>query len=233
MYTIKLEQFNGPLDLLLSLIEKEKLDICDISLARVTGNFLNYINEIDNIHAQELADFLEIAAKLILFKSRLLIPDVFSDEEEIEDLVGALKVYQEYAKASKKVGSIVLNPNYAFAKEKIPLNVIHDLSEQVNITPRKLEKYFSNIVGYLLDSIKLVQKTIKREVISLKSKINEIFDLLKNREKFIFNHVIKNKNKAEQAVMFLAVLELMKQRQLNVDQEELFGEIIISKLYHN
>lgn len=230
MYTIKLEQFTGPFDLLLRLIEKEKLDICDISLARVTNKFLSYIDKLEQVSTQELADFLEIAAKLILFKSRLLVSEGLSDEELVDELVDQLRIYREYAAASKKIAYLVAHTDHAFAKDKIPINVSCKIPENLNINSQMLEKNFKSIVYGILDQIKLSQKTIKRKIISLKDKINELLDLVKKHNKIIFNNFIQKKQRTEQTVMFLAVLELIKQKQIIVKQKELFGEIIISKL---
>jgi len=82
MYQIKLEQFNGPLDLLLCLIEDEKLDISQVSLAKVTDQYLSYIERSENISATELADFLVIATKLLVIKSKTLLPDLVDGEED-------------------------------------------------------------------------------------------------------------------------------------------------------
>ncbi len=229
MYTIKLEQFNGPFDLLLGLIEKEKLDITDISLAQVVDEFLSYIDQVERVRTQELADFLEIAAKLILFKSKLLILDPSLDDEEVDDLVGQLKIYREFALISKKVSDLAARPYYSFGREKIPVNISASFSQDLDIKPETLEKNFNNIVSIILKQVKLSQKIIKRKIISLKDKINELMELVKEQQQFILNHLIKHKNKIEQAVIFLASLELMKQNKIEIEQEELFGDIIIKR----
>ncbi|MDA2935666.1 segregation/condensation protein A [Patescibacteria group bacterium AH-259-L05] len=230
MYTIKLEQFSGPFDILLSLIEKEKLDITEVSLSKVADEFLKYVHTLEEVSAQELADFLEVVAKLILIKSRLLIPEAIFDEEEADELIDQLKIYREFAHASKGVSHLVAAPLYSFAKEKIPLAETSNITFDLKVDPLLLEKNFKSIVFDILEQIKLSQKSIKRKVISLREKVNELLILLKKHEKVIFNPLLKGKKRIEQAVMFLAVLELMKQKKVQVQQKELFGEIVIKQI---
>lgn len=230
MYRIKIEQFNGPFNILLQLIEKEKLDITEISLANVADEFLNYVNNMDNILTRELTDFLEIASKLILFKSRLLIPDFESDEDNEYDLVNQLKIYREFINASKQVSNLISTPNYSFNREKIPIHISNTINKDLKINTNILENTFKNITQRILKQIKLSKKTIKIKAISLKSKINELLDLIKKQKKIVFNNIVKQKHKTEKAVMFLAVLELVKQRQAEVYQQELFGNITIKKI---
>lgn len=229
MYTLTLEKFQGPFDLLLQLIEKEKLDITEISLANVTGEFLNYLKKVEEVQSDELADFLEIAARLILIKSRLLIPKAIEDDEEGQDLVAQLKIYQQYARVTKEVGKIASKPIYSFARDRIPLEIVPDFSLEVKITSDVLEKYFKNLVSIILNQIKLSQQTFKTKVVSLKEKISELIDILKERQKVIFNSLIKKRQKPEKIVMFLAVLELVKRRQIVVYQDGLFKEIVLKK----
>ncbi|MDA2921651.1 segregation/condensation protein A [Patescibacteria group bacterium AH-259-L07] len=229
MYKVALKQFSGPFDVLLKLIEKEKLDITEVSLSEVADEFLKYLHTLEHVSAQELADFLEVAARLILIKSRLLIPEAIFDEEETDDLLDQLKLYREFAQVSKKVSQLVNGPSYSFVKEKISMSAANNISFDVHVDTAHLEKSFKSVVSTILEQIKLSQKSIKRKVISLREKVNELLILLKKHKKVIFNPLLKGKERVEQAVMFLAVLELMKQKKVQVNQKKLFGEIIISK----
>ena len=103
-YRFKLEKFEGPLDLLLELIEKEELRITELSLAKVADQYLEYIKNNENIHLENLSDFLSVASKLILIKSRALLPVLqFTDEEEgeIQDLARQLEEYKRFKEASQ------------------------------------------------------------------------------------------------------------------------------------
>jgi len=229
MYTLKLEKFQGPFDLLLQLIEKEKLDITEVSLSQVTDEFLNYLKKVEQVQPYELADFLEIAAKLILIKSRLLIPELVDEEEDGQDLVNQLKIYQQYAQATKIVGKIANYPKYSFARDKIPLQIVPEFSLEIKITPKILEKHFKELLGILLNQAKLAKKTFKNNVVSLKQKISELTEILKKQSQINFVSLIKKRKKPEKIVMFLAVLELIKRRQALISQTGLFKEIVIRR----
>ncbi|MDD5625690.1 MAG: segregation/condensation protein A [Patescibacteria group bacterium] len=229
MYNIKVNEFEGPFDLLLRLIEKEKMDITDISLAKVTDEFVTYLTNAIEINWEELADFLDIASKLLLIKSKLLIPGSILEEEEGGDLVGQLKIYKEFHNASQKIGKIIAKGHYAFYRDKIPLNMIPQTSLNTKITVKMLERSFKNVLETILFQIKLAQKTIKHQVISLKEKINELFNLVSSSQRVILNNFIDQKEKIEKVVIFLALLDLVKRKMIIVDQNELFSEIIITK----
>jgi segregation and condensation protein A len=107
MYNVKLEKFEGPLELLLELIEKEQLKITELSLAHVADQYLDYIKNHDSIALENLADFLTIASRLILIKSRALLPMLQvtpEEEEEIQDLAKQLEEYKKFREASQKIG---------------------------------------------------------------------------------------------------------------------------------
>ena len=229
MYTLKLEKFQGPFNLLLQLIEKEKLDITEVSLSQVTDEFLNYLKKVEQVQPYELADFLEIAAKLILIKSRLLIPELVDEEEDGQDLINQLKIYQRYAQVTKSVGKIANYPKYSFARDKIPLQIVPEFSLEIKITPQILEKHFKELLGILLNQTKLAKKTFSYKVIFVKQKINKLKEILKKQSHINLVSLIKKRKKPEKIVMFLAVLELIKRRQALISQTGLFEEIIIKR----
>ncbi len=229
MYTLTLEKFQGPFNLLLQLIEKEKLDITEVSLAQVTDEFLRYLEKIEQVQPDELADFLEIAAKLILIKSRLLIPEITKDDEEGQELVDQLKIYQHYARATREVGRIAARPVYSFCRDRIPLEIVPHFSLDVKITPDILEKHFRNLIVLISQQIKISQQTIKRRVISLQVKIKELLEVLKEKQEIVFGSLTKGKRKPEKIVTFLAILELVKRRKALVSQSGLFQEIVVTK----
>ncbi len=230
MYNIDLPQFQGPFDLLLRLIEKEKLDITEITLAQVTDQFLGYIKEIEEVRPGELADFLNIAAKLIFIKSKLLLPEQIldEDEEDSQDLIDQLRLYQEYVLATKKVGKLLSSPNHCFSKNKLSKNIVLAFSFPSNLNSQVLRKNFESFVFVVKQQAELSFKRVKRRVFSLRSKINEMLSILDKNQQFIFNKVIKSKPKAEKSVMFMAILELMKRHKIEIEQKGLFEDIIIT-----
>lgn len=228
MYTVKLSQFEGPLDLLLHLIEEEKLDITEISLAEVADKYLAYIEEAEEISPDELADFLVVAAKLLLIKSSFLIPGEV-EKEEYTDLANQLKIYREFLLASKKIQKIYNQKKYAFSRNKFPIAIKAKFPENIKISPNVLKKYFESLVSILLTQIKLKQKTIKK-VISLKEKIQQLMQKIKNFKEIKFNELIDKPLKEEIVVTFLATLDLAKRKVIQIEQKYLFGDIIIKKL---
>ena len=117
MHEVKLEQFTGPLGLLLRLIEKEELDITELSLAKIADNYVDYIQANKNIPDEELADFLVLAARLLYIKSKALLPYlVFDDPEDNEDdLERQLKMYQEFVTASEVLAVLIGRKKFLFA----------------------------------------------------------------------------------------------------------------------
>jgi segregation and condensation protein A len=120
MYNIKIEQFEGPMDLLLELISKEKLDITGISLAQIADQYLKYLEEKKDINIVNLADFLTVAAKLILLKSKALLPLLNlseEDEEEIFDLERQLEEYKKFKLIAPEIEKIYNNNNQSFSRD--------------------------------------------------------------------------------------------------------------------
>jgi segregation and condensation protein A len=229
-FILKLENFEGPLNLLLQLINEEKLDITQISLAKITDTFLLYLEKIEETKPDELADFLVVAAKLLLIKSSLLLRTDQNLEEEVTDLVDQLKIYREYLLASKNLQKLINKKNFSYAKEKYPINLVQrNFKLNKKISPLILKENFENVLEIILSQIKLTQKRIKK-IVSLKEKIEEIIKKLKEIEEINFNRLIRNSNKIEIIVTFLAILELAKKEILFVSQNKLFGEIIIKKI---
>src|SRR3990167_7246611 len=112
---IKLEQFEGPLDLLLTLIEEQKIDITQVSLSQVTEQFLQYVSTARGMHPEELADFLVVAAKLLFIKSKTLLPSLHIEEED-GDLEKQLKMYKLYYDASQRIQAMLAQRRYSFSR---------------------------------------------------------------------------------------------------------------------
>lgn len=228
MYQIKLDQFEGPLDLLLQFIEQEQLDITQVSLAKVTDQYIAYLDQAENLKPEELADFLVVAAKLLLIKSRALIPALGSEiERESYELEAQLKIYKEYLEASKLLHKIILRKHFSFPRQK-------NITFSTFITPENVDQnillnIFNKILKDLEPLIKIPQETIRR-IFSLKEKIRELQEIIFQNKEIKFNHLIKSSSsKIEIIISFLALLELVKQRTITVIQEKSFEEIIITK----
>lgn len=231
-YHFHLEKFEGPLDLLLSLIEKEKLDITQVSLAQVADQYLTYIRNEESISLENLSMFLSIAARLILIKSRALLPVLeFSDDEEeaMEDLEYRLKSYKLFREASQKLGALFLRPKSAFARESF-------LGMQVVFYPPKgitadiLRGHFVNVLGEIPVFDILPEKEIA-SIITLEEKITLLkLSLTERVESTFAEMVMSTQDRVEVIVSFLALLELIKQRFIHVKQEKFFSDIHIKRL---
>lgn len=226
-YNIKLEQFEGPLDLLLQLTEQEKLDITRVSLAQIADQYLEYISNARNITLAHLADFLSVASKLILIKSKALLPLLEfteEEEEEIKDLEHQLAEYKKFKEVAQKLNDIFESPAVCFSREGfLGLGTVFYPPE--NMVAQDLAKAFNKVLGEIIVPEKLEEETVK-EVLTLEDKIQHLQETLKQRVETSFSQLIAEaKDKVEVVVSFLAMLELVKQRIIHVEQGELFSEI--------
>lgn len=229
-YKIKIEQFEGPLDLLLQLIEQEELDITQVSLAKVTEQYLQYINESSEIRTEELADFLVVAAKLLLIKSRHLLPELVEDEdEEGIDLEYQLKMYKEFYEASKVLDTMIAKKKFLYPRQKMIIKVDNIFNPPQTLTTDKMRDLFSAVLQDLSVWVSLPQETIARTM-SIRERIEGIHAMIKQRAEIKFGELLHgSKNKAEVIVTFLAVLELVKQRTIAVVQDGIFDEIKVKR----
>jgi segregation and condensation protein A len=231
-YHIQLEQFEGPLDLLLSLIEKEKLDITQVSLAKVADQFLEYLRHEESISLESLSSFLTIAARLILIKSRALLPVLeFSEEEEesMDDLELRLKEYQRFREAAIKLGELFERGQSSRSRESF-------LGRQVvfyppsGLTAADVRTHFVNVLGEIPVFEELPEKEI-RAIITLEEKILSLQRLLSKRVEASFIELTRTAtDRVEVIVSFLAVLEMVKQRIVYVEQSEFFSDIRIKRI---
>lgn len=232
MYQIKLKEFQGPLDLLLQLTEEKKLDIAEISLAKVTDQYLNYLKKIENIPLEDLADFLVVASRLILIKSRMLLPSLELTEEEEKDIEALQKQLEEYKKfkdLAKKIKEIADNKNMSYSREK------YQGLKTIFYPPKafKLED-LKNAFKKILEEIALLEEKLPEESLKLKisieEKIKNIQEEISSRIKTTFHDITKkSKSKTDIIVSFLALLELVKQKLVTVEQKGVFENIAIKK----
>lgn len=234
-YTIRQEKFEGPLDLLLELIQKEKLSINEISLSKVTDEFVSYLKGIQNAGRADremLAEFLVIASQLLLIKSRSLLPQFQvspEEEESIAELENRLAEYQRLKELAKELGAMAKGGPKAFGREAFTG------AEVIFYPPKKfsvelLSRSFLAIIEAVPKAVKLAEEKIKK-IISLEEKIKELQRFLKEKVERAFSEIVSGaKEKVEVIVSFLALLELVKQKLVAIDQKGLFGEIKIRKM---
>lgn len=231
MQQIKLHQFEGPLDLLLSLIQEQKLNITELALSEVTEQFLAYVKELEDIDATALADYLSIAAKLLVIKSKAILPSLeveVEEEESGEDLAARLILYQQFKEAAKWLKARDALQKQSFIRTLVFTERISFLPDP-ELRPEHLRQAADGILQILKELDNLPKAQI-REAISIQDKIKELQALLSSQIETSLNDLLKTaKNKPEVIVTFLALLELTKQRLLSVEQEDLFTDITIKQ----
>lgn len=231
MYKVQLEKFTGPLDLLLQLIEKEEMDIAQVSLAKVADQFLEYMQQIQTLGAKDIVEFLEIAARLILIKSKALLPQLqLTDDEELsaEELALRLKEYKKFKEAGKKFKKLLEAERYCFNRQ-VYIEEERIFSPPPGITAGDLRNSFGDVLGSV-PMIEDLGEEMMTEVVSLEDKIDHIKTSLTQRMNTMFSKLHDSESKMEVVITFLAMLELMKQRIIDVKQEEIFGEIELKKI---
>ena len=183
MYKIKIEKFSGPLDLLLQLIEQQKMEITEIAIAEVTEQYLEHIETLEDKDPEELSDFLVLAARLLLLKSRALLP-LFADEEEDEtDLARQLKMYKEFVEASKKIEAMLKLGRFTYSREKPPMALDVAYSSPQKLPLNELKDIFMAVLKRLDPIVRLPRQAMER-TISLQQKILDIRNYLFGKKKF-------------------------------------------------
>ena len=222
----KLEQFEGPLDLLLGLIDEQKLNISEISISEVTEQYLNHLEEVENKKPEHLADFLVIATKLLFLKSRRLLPQFGVEEDEGPTLEDQLRLYRAFVEASKKLNKKWLDGKRSvFRKE--PARTAEEFVPPENLGFENLKESIEKLL-YRLTPAKPLPRTHIDKTISIKEKIDYIRQMLKRNKEISFSSLLNgSQNKTEVIVGFLALLELVKQKTVGLKQKNNFSDINI------
>lgn len=230
-FVVKARNFEGPLDLLLELIEEHKLSISEISLATISDEYIHYL-EIIGVHNREsLSQFISVAATLMLIKSRTLLPELALTEEEegnIDELEQRLRAYAEIKEASKKIESLFLVSPLFHTKHN-PIMVPVFTPDNI-VTKELLRECIITILHELPKQDILPEAKVKR-TLDIKDIIENLVERVRNQMKIPFSSLISDKEVSERksliVVHFLALLELMKFGNISVGQTEEFGEIMI------
>ena len=241
--TFKLEVFEGPLDLLLHLIDINKIDIYDIPIAEITDQYLEYIRQMETEDMNIMSEFLVMAATLLDIKCRMLLPKEVNEEGEEEDpraeLVQKLLEYKMYKYMSYELRDRQVDAAKSwYKKPMLPKEVENyqypvdyaELLKDVNLA--KLHEIFKSCIRRQEDKIDPIRSQfgkIEKDEINLEEKQGYIEEYVKNHKRFSFRNLLeKQGSKMEIIVTFLAVLEMMKQGILSIEQEDTFGDILIT-----
>ncbi|MCD8118197.1 MAG: segregation/condensation protein A [Lachnospiraceae bacterium] len=239
---VTLEKFQGPLDLLLHLIEKNKVDIYDIPIVLITEQYLDYVSRMDREDLDLVSEFLLMAATLLDIKAKMLLPKQEEDEEEEDprqELAERLAEYRMFKYMSEELKEMHAEAELACYHEA-------DLPQEVEkyVPPADLDQIFQNVTMAKMnaifrdvlkrqedrkDPIRSRFGTIEMEEISLNDTISHVEEVTKKRKKIGFRSLLKRSHsRMEVIVTFLAVLELMKNGSVHVEQDHIFDEIVIT-----
>ena len=240
---VKLEVFEGPLDLLLHLIEKNKVDIYDIPIVLITEQYLDYVSKMDTKDMDVMSEFLVMAATLVRIKSKMLLPVEEEEEEEFEDprqeLVERILEYKMYKYASYELKDRQVDAGRMVFKEPSIPEEIQDFKEEVaiedllsDVTLAKLQGIFNSVMKKQVDKIDPIRSKfgeIEKEEISLEDHIVFLDSYAKEHKTFSFQKLLENgSGKTYVIVTFLGILEMMKMGKLTIVQENIFDDILIT-----
>ncbi len=228
-FEVASDRFSGPLHLLLELVEGEKLPITDVSLAKVAGDYLAYL-EAHDVPTDELADFLVVATRLLLLKSRAILPAPEPEAEDPNRLADQLRLYKFFADASAHVEALYgARPLFAREKPLVPPRK-EGFAPPKGVTPDTLRDLFAQLLKRLEPFLALHQQSLER-VVSVQQRMEEIRGAILERSRIAFSDVMKGaRSKVDVVVSFLALLELVKQRTVRVAQDDAFQDIMIRRM---
>jgi segregation and condensation protein A len=257
MYELKTETFSGPLEKLLELIEAHEMDVSEVSMAKVTDDFLKYLEalrkktvvnsvvsdgnvvseekiaEAFNVDLRILADFISVASKLIFLKSKYLLPGIALTEEEeadIKDLEGRLKTYQELRPALRHIAKLWRESHRSYSRPYLSgRNSIKGIFYPgKELTAAAL----FNSLGKIFETIKtyeLETDTIREKIVTIEEKISEVLERIKKEGDMHFRHLSGDQSRGETIIAFLAILHLAREQIVLLEQMEQFSDIMIKK----
>ena len=240
-YAIKIDNFEGPLDLLCHLIEKNKMKVSEINLSQITDQYIEYINEQEKMNLEIASEFILMAATLMYLKSKELLPKQIEDEDEIteDELIRRIIEYKKIKEASEKLAKnleIFANRKFKNPEElELPKKELEDKEYEKNIISNIYEEMLKRNRKKINVNAKNIEKIALVETFSVSSKVKELLkELLKNK-KIVFNKMfsIDKKSKQEVITAFSGLLELSKRDKIETSQERLFGDIIAVKKIKN
>lgn len=229
MYEVKTTRFEGPLDLLLELIEDEKLDITEVSLSAITSRYLNEVSHLDP-KAYDVAEFMVVASRLIYLKSKSLLPAIASDaeDEEIEDLKAKLEIYRQYKDAAKNLNG-VLNKNLRSFPAKKPQLTLSRFTPPKGVDLKDLWSTFQKLLTDLPEELSREEVQLPTEKITIEEKIAHLEEFFAKDKKHKMSSLLReSKSRLEAIITFLAILELVKCRKIKVSQDNNFHDIDLS-----
>lgn len=239
-YKIKIENFEGPLDLLCHLVEKNKMNIYEISIADITDQYIEYINSMQAMNLEVTGEFLIMASNLLYIKSKLLLPVDKENEEDEEDPKEELILKLVEYKKIKEVTALMKENNEKYSlfhykdPEKITFTKVKPKLETTyssDVIPSIFMKIAKDNMDKINHNAADVHRLIESEKITVKSKIRDILKGILKKGEFVFNKTfnVKEKSKIEVITAFMAMLELNRASKVSILQEYNFGDIKLKR----
>lgn len=229
-YNIKIENFEGPLDLLCHLIEKNKKNISEINLSEITSQYIEYLNEQERLNLEIASEFILMASTLAYIKSKQLLPKVDDEEIEIteEELIRRIIEYKKFKEISKQFLENYEQYKHRMFKEKekiqLPKQELEEKEYEDNLIPRIYEEILEKTKYRLNENAKNIEKIAITEKYSVSDKVNEMIKVLVKEKRFVFGRMfnVKKQSTAEVVTAFSGLLELSRRSKVETTQKQLF-----------
>ena len=236
-YTIEINNFEGPLDLLLHLIKKAELDICEISIVEITKQYLDYINLMESMNLNIASEYLTMAAELIEIKSSILLPKKKIDneddyeEEPKENIINRLIEYEKYKEISEVLKKYEQDRKELYTKKPTDLEIYNTVTNEIS------ENFDLNdlmsALNKMLDRKKLdkpLNTKITNREYSITERSNQIKNILKNKKQVEFTDLFDIYSKDYIVITFLSILTMARHQELSITQDRNFGKIMIERV---
>ena len=233
-YVVTIDNFDGPLDLLLHLIKEQDIDIYDIKIEDITKQYLDYIKHMKELNLEIASEYLVMASELIEMKSKMLLPKKREKEEDDyeedprELLIERLLAYKRYKEVTSEFKDLELTRKMIFTREPDNLNRYAKEEESIEeLGVAALIDAFNNLLKRKELDRPIATKITKKEL-SVADKVNKIKNILRNKKRINFEEIFEVSTKEEVIISFLSVLEMVKKDEILLTQDGNFKNIVIS-----
>ena len=236
-YSIKINEFEGPLDLLCHLVDRNKMDIAKVNISEITDQYIDYIKQMENEKLEIASEFIVMASTLLLLKSKSLLPNEIEDEAELteEELIRRIIEYKKYKEISKtlKESFEIFSKRYTRFAETIELpKQVLDRTYDSDIIAEKYRNLVERNEQKINQNAKNIEQIAITETFTVASKVKQIFRELTKKPRFIFNALFTLKKCSKNVVVtaFSGLLELTRRSKVTASQEINFGDITVEKI---
>lgn len=231
-YEVKINEFEGPLDLLLHLIKKSNIDIYDISLVEITNQYLDYINKMEELNLDIASEYLVLASELLQYKSSMLLPKKEEEQDDYEEdfkseLIKKLVDYKKYKEVCETFKVLEENRSNFYTKTPSDISLYSEKTlNNDNVTVDDLIDAFKKFMERREFEKPLNTKITTKEL-SVSDRVVEIRNILKNKKSVNFMELFTRRDKSYVVVTFLSILEMAKDLEISIEQDNNFNDIII------